>query len=410
MDRYYRYYAGYTLGFVEDMLDRLDVDEATYLIDPWNGSGTTTTAAAARGVEASGFDLNPAAVLIGRSRLLSADVAGSLVPLGAEICQHAQAQSTEMQADPLGIWFGPSTTRQIRSIERAVHAILVDDGRQSAAEIFDPQLPQSTLAAVFYVALFDTVRQLARRYVPTNPAWIKRPDGHRVGMPLSQLHQAFAASVQRLANHLENPSRLIAAADSSVRIALASSTALPLPDASVDAVISSPPYCTRLDYVKATLPELAVMGLREPMIRSLRDHMIGTPTITSAVDVRRGDAWGEATNSLLARIEGHSSKASATYYSKYYTQYFAGMWASLLELLRVTKPGTSAVLVLQDSYYKDVHVDLPALVGDMSQAAGWAEWSRIDFQVTQTMAAIHPGSRSYDRPMRCVESAIILRR
>ena len=56
--------------------------------------------------------------------------------------------------------------------------------------------------------------------------------------------------------------------------------------------------------------------------------------------------------------------------------------------------------MLQDSYYKEVHVDLPALVADMSTAAEWAAWSRIDFPVSHTMATIHPGSRSYKRPMR----------
>jgi hypothetical protein len=73
------------------------------------------------------------------------------------------------------------------------------------------------------------------------------------------------------------------------------------------------------------------------------------------------------------------------------------------------KPGKPAILVLQDSYYKDIHVDLPALVGNMSEAAGWAEWSRTDFRVPRTMATIHPGSRTYRRKTGAVESAIILK-
>src|SRR5579875_3447547 len=96
MDRFYRYYAGYTIGFVEDMLDSLNVGEAASVIDPWNGSGTTTVAAAARGANAIGLDINPAAVLIGRSRLLSADVADSLAPLGAEIWQHSRVHPVEV--------------------------------------------------------------------------------------------------------------------------------------------------------------------------------------------------------------------------------------------------------------------------------------------------------------------------
>jgi DNA modification methylase len=406
-DRYYRYYAGFTTGFVEDMFDWLGVGEESSIVDPWNGSGTTTAAAATRGAKAIGFDISPVAVLIGRSRLLTADVAGSLSPLGGEIWQHAQAHPHDVPIDPLAIWFGPNTTREIRSLERAIHDVLV--GGQTDPVIYDPQLPQSALAAAFYVILFQTVRRLVRRYVPSNPAWIKYPSGSRIGVPREYLRLAFQRSIERLTEQVAICPRSASGPREAARIAMCSSSSLPLPDSSIDAIITSPPYCTRLDYVKATLPELAVLGLGQAELRGLRDRMIGTPTITGdGVDARRKD-MGEATDRLLQRIGGHSSKASSTYYLKYYTQYFSAMHASMSELLRVIKPGKSAVLVLQDSYYKDVHVDLPALMGDMSMAVGWASWTRIDFQVRSTMATIHPGTRSYQRPMTAVESAVALR-
>jgi hypothetical protein len=408
-DRYYRYYAGYTLEFVEDMLELLETDEETLIADPWNGSGTTTMAAALRGVKAYGFDINPAAVLIGRSQLLTADVADSLVPLGEEIFQHACAKPATMRTDPLRMWFGPGTTRGIRSIERAVDTILVNSEDSITSGIHNTQLPQSSLAAFYYVALFQTVRQLVRQYIPSNPTWIKQPTGRHIGVSSASLQEIFAASVRGLADRLAKSERAIPGGHNSARVSLASSTALPLEDASIDAVISSPPYCTRLDYVKATLPELAVLGLGESEVRHLRDHMIGTPTIVSTAETLEPGEWGEETRALLARIETHKSKASATYYRKYYLQYFAGMWDSLAELRRILKPAKQAVLVLQDSYYKDIHVDLPALIASMSQAAGWKEWSRKDFKVVRTMATIHPGARSYRSQVAAVESAIILK-
>jgi DNA modification methylase len=409
-DRYYRYYAGYTLGFVEDTLKWLEADKTTRLADPWNGSGTTIVAAAAHGIRAVGFDLNPAAVLIGRSRLLPADEASSLVPLGTQICQHSQNYPVEIYDDPLSIWFGSNTVRKLRSLERAAKAIVGEDQANPVSPALDSRTSRPILASAIYVALFNTVRQLAQRYVPSNPAWIKNPSGRRIGIPVAQVHQTFISSVERLAKYLESPLRANAEVHGDVHVSLASSTNLPLQDSSIDIVISSPPYCTRLDYVKATLLELSVLGLQDSEVRRLRDRMIGTPTMASTMDEFKPEIWGDAVNALLTRIEKHPSKASATYYSKYYLQYFNGMWNSLRELRRVTKPDATAVLVIQDSYYKDIHVDLPALIGEMSHSAGWAKWSRVDFKPTQTMASIHPGSRSYDRPMRCIESAVILRR
>ena len=56
----------------------------------------------------------------------------------------------------------------------------------------------------------------------------------------------------------------------------ASSLQLPVASGSIDAAISSPPYCTRIDYVKATLPELAVIGYPNGNVtRRLREMMIG---------------------------------------------------------------------------------------------------------------------------------------
>ncbi|MDQ1629563.1 MAG: hypothetical protein QOI54_3307 [Actinomycetota bacterium] len=227
-------------------------------------------------------------------------------------------------------------------------------------------------------------------------------------MRKSELHAAFVSAVRLTSHNLPKPLSSHLASGVSTRISLASSTKLPLKANSVHAIIASPPYCTRLDYVKATLPELAVMGLTHDDVRSLRDTMIGTPTMFGLADHGGPERWGSKTKALIDEVAAHSSKASATYYKKYYLQYFGGMWTSLAELRRVVKPGRSAVMVVQDSYYKDVHVDLPALIGDMSERAGWASWERLDFKVPRTMAAIHPGSRRYRQDFRAVESAVIL--
>ena len=407
--QYYRYYAGYTQGFVEDMLHRLDLSPDSVVADPWNGAGTTTAAAACTGYTAIGYDINPAAVIIGRARVLGPEVADSLGPLAVDIGKGARSNPVDLYDDDLlSTWFGDGTARELRALERAVNRVLVDPDYDDEDPLFDSTMPQSSLAAVFYVALFRTVRDLVRRYVPSNPSWIKNPDGRRVGATQSELHSLFIQFAKLSNPYLGQLEITTPTGEPSAIIDIAPSTELPLADASVDAVVSSPPYCTRLDYVKATLPELAILGLNEDDVRDLRDSMIGTPTMAGGVLDEPPDEWGSETTSLIKRIASHKSKASATYYKRYYMQYFAGMWDSINELHRVVKPGSSAVLVVQDSFYKDVHVDLPALVGHMSEGAGWSSWERLDFTVPRTMAAINPATRRYRDDFRAVESAVVL--
>src|SRR5207247_294988 len=102
-------------------------------------------------------------------------------------------------------------------------------------------------------------------------------------------------------------------AKSRCNINQALSSRLPVASGSIDAVISSPPYCTRIDYVRATLPELAVIGYPNGMVtRRLREQMIGTPTIDKCANYD-SDLWGKTCVRFLSAVERHSSKASSTY-------------------------------------------------------------------------------------------------
>jgi hypothetical protein len=54
VDTWYRYYAGYSAGFVEQALKE-SAATAALVLDPWNGTGTTTVVAASKNVPAIGF-------------------------------------------------------------------------------------------------------------------------------------------------------------------------------------------------------------------------------------------------------------------------------------------------------------------------------------------------------------------
>ena len=65
---WYPYYAGYTQSFVDAVIGEC-LEEPTFVIDPWSGSGTTTVTCLKRGVASKGVDINPALTVIARARL-----------------------------------------------------------------------------------------------------------------------------------------------------------------------------------------------------------------------------------------------------------------------------------------------------------------------------------------------------
>ena len=111
MDSWYRYYAGYSAGFVEQALKE-SAATAKLVLDPWNGTGTTTVVAASKNIPAIGFDVNPALVVVSRARLLGAGVWASIDPLGEDVVAHAA--SVELDDDPLRFWFTQQAASSIR--------------------------------------------------------------------------------------------------------------------------------------------------------------------------------------------------------------------------------------------------------------------------------------------------------
>lgn len=406
---WYRYYAGYSPEFVEDALDALELETGATVLDPWNGSGTTTFVAHEKGFAPLGFDANPALVVIARARLLGPEVVESLEPLAADVLEHADglAHDQLLEEEPLENWLQPDSARQVRRIEWAIQHVLIDHdryGRLSDDRAFDRM---SALAAFFYVALFESVRSELRPFVGSNPTWVKVPMAEeRLTLDPSILKTRFAAAVKRLAGRLG--SHLAAgASDPTAVVREANSLFLPVADESVGGVVTSPPYCTRIDYVIATRPELAVLGLGEDDLGALRGGMVGTPTIRAETPTHL-DGWGPTATALLTSVEAHSSRASATYYRKYFTQYVDSFWRSLRELRRVLKPDGRAIVVVQDSYYKDLRIDLARIAGEMAEALGWRRIERTDFPIAKTKAAINPRARAWREGFSATESGLLL--
>jgi hypothetical protein len=399
LDSWYRYYAGYSAEFVDTVLSALPGDDA--VLDPWNGTGTTTVIAARAGRAARGFDVNPALVVIAKARLLGNSVAGSIGALTDDIVGHAS--TAPLDDDPLLFWFDGASAAQVRGLQTSADRLLVS-GEDAAAKSAAAVDSMSSLAAFFYVALFRTVRLLAAPAAGTNPTWWKRPADGAVLSPGPDVVRATfrqAAADLRAGLHgarLDGPLRST--------VSTGDSRALPLEDESVGVAVTSPPYCTRIDYAIATRPELAVLRADDAAVRALRDRMVGTPTVTG----ERGDpqAWGPAATSFLDQVRRHPSRASATYYSKYFEQYYASMWESVGELRRVCRPGGAAVLVVQDSHYKDVHNDTPGILLEMAGLGGFEAGERRDFPISRTKAAMNPRARVYRKASTAIESVLVL--
>jgi hypothetical protein len=400
---WYPYYAGYSAAFVEDMLRFLQLDGAQRpVLDPWNGSGTTTAVCSQKAIPSTGFDLNPAMAVVAKARLLDINTAKSLPPLLQAIFREAaEFSAAALPVDALDTWFMPATARHIRSVSLAIERLLAPRV-DSQIEIEDI----SSIAAFFYVLLFRAARRLTRVHATTNPTWMSTTIEPKARVSVTrralfdQLHSDLNSI--RLLEEPIPPKRFAVAS-----IATADSCSLPVDSASVGAVISSPPYCTRIDYAVATRLELAVLGVADSAADGLRRRMLGTTAIgPHRLEHARYDL-PPSISDLLGQIANTGAKASVSYYEPVFRDYFNKYALSIAEIDRVAAPGSPVALVVQDSYHRDVHIDLAKCTRDLMARHGFDLCDEWRFPINKTMRDRRKATRRAQLP---VESALLFKK
>jgi DNA modification methylase len=399
---WYPFYAGFSLRFAETLLSSIHLQPNALVVDPWNGTGTSSLAAANLGNLGRGFDLNPVMVVAARGKLLDSNDVLAIKDALRPLLRRPRPVARVYEDDPLAVWFSDSCVLEIRAIQSAFHRALnyvCPNGNGHSLV----RIPKTV--SFFYVAMFRTVRHFLRPFLSSNPTWIKKPraPNERIQFSKGDAVELFASVCSRMLSEASPipPST----AFSRSRADIASADSLPLRSGSVDLVLTSPPYCTRIDYAVATMPELAILGYGGERFAQLRRALTGTLTVngdTPCISAK----WGPTCIRFLKTLRTHPSKASGTYYLKTHLQYFASIENSLAEIHRVMRSGSQCVLVVQDSYYKEVRNDLPTIFTEMAKLKGLRLARKQDFRLSRVMVRINPRTKKYRQRPTAIESVL----
>jgi hypothetical protein len=392
---WYPYYAGYTAIFARSVLDEY-LTSAASIVDPWNGSGTTTAVATSRGIKSVGTDVNPALTIVARARLTPRSVADSLPPIAAEIVRLAgHQQLTDRESEPLSTWLLAPSVRDIRRLQHAIHVVT------SADPALESELAQGVasaptrlplITAFFYAALFASCRDLLRRFRRSNPTWLVTPGSprRRLRPGTTTIETAFLERVRYLCARL-SVDRTDAGELAEIRTEPAERLLSRRP--AFDACLTSPPYATRIDYIRGSVPELSVLGLAANAIAALRRESTGTPVIRG-VTVPENDLPDEA-SALVERVAKHDSHGSANYYAPWLRNYLSRLHGTLCGIASSVSPSGRIALVVQDSYYKTIHIDLQTLVELSLVASGRRLLRQHDFEVNHSMSYMNTRARQH---------------
>jgi SAM-dependent methyltransferase len=385
VDGWLRFHAAYSRSFAFSAAKSI-ASSGDLIVDPFCGSGTTARAAGLLGARCVTVDLNPALVALARATLLRPEAAQPVLELLRD--DESSIPNGWSRTDGFrNSWFHHATAGSLSAWRGRLLSVASTDARHFARGL-----------------LVRAARRIVKPKIGTNPTWPQPP----LRRTKRDVRSILLRTAEEMAADLRSTTPFFKCRD--LRVRVGDARTLPLPDASADAALTSPPYLSRLDYVRATLPELLALGWdHEAKIADLRSKIMGGVLVTRRPD-NVPSGWGPRTRAILDAICDHESKASKSYYSVLARQYFTDLEDSLRELLRVLKRGGRGLIVVQSSYYKDILVPLPTLVVEILAALG--QKSRIvqSEGISQHYGHLSPYQRSYVSHKVLEEAVIFFRR
>jgi hypothetical protein len=252
--RWFYFPHSYGPALVEAILDHWQLPRHARVFDPFVGAGTTLLVARERGLDATGLDISPLAVLASRVKTRDYDVddlrAGLKSVLGQALLEHSQ--DTDV-ASRLRRAFSASELTGLLSLRHAIDT--------------QPEEKREFLL----LALLSVARDFSRAVADGGWfRWVERPSqGSRIIPAFKQRVEMMILDVQDSDVSKRRPE---------ISVVLGDSRGGTRGCNSYDAVITSPPYANRHDYTRVFHIELLLMGLSESDIfglrhQSLRSHV-----------------------------------------------------------------------------------------------------------------------------------------
>ena len=320
-------------------LDTVELPAHATVLDPFCGSGTVLLEANLRGHDAVGVDINPLARLISRVKVTALDPGHLNGQLQLLVRRAKQLRSTPTAELTLDSWLSSSARVGLHRLAFAIENISDDACR-----------------SFFLVTLTSIVRRLSKADPAIPPLVrlrkeragiagtryrnaLKRSQSTTTSTVYSVFTDAATANIKRMSELYSLRSKLKHTKTSVLGTDAAQTGLAPR---TVDAIITSPPYCGAQKYVRSMKLELILSGYPGDELRQLDRKTLGTEAVTTRetklAELVTGDDYIDHTVSAI--YEANPVRARmASDYSKY-------LLAFAQECKRVLRPGGHLLVTL----------------------------------------------------------------
>ena len=141
----------------------------------------------------------------------------------------------------------------------------------------------------------------------------------------------------------------------------------------VDFILTSPPYCNRINPMVQYGPEnyfLSALGYD-----ITEQNIVSIPKVREynklSIDFEFLTAKSESARRLLNHINNSKKDDDPTYYLKYYTRYFALLYQAIDQVLNNLSPTGKMYIVTQDNIHRGQLIEIDKILRELLGTKGW---------------------------------------
>ena len=395
---WYYFVLGYSPQFPEYILDKYNLAEKSFVVDPFMGTGTTLAVCKSRGIPSGGIDANDFFVDVANVKLNWAADLGLLKKFRHELLHiiperysgfdftNGNGPGTNQESIQLSLFEAKGKYRE--SVQEYVtrHRVKMLDPRYISDKPFakwhiikkliDERIPSGDIKKFFDLAIASIL--VASSNVRYGPGFglIKPKDDidvyalfrDKVDKMISDLEMATEEQKNTISRVIKGDSREVAKY---------------FDPESVDLMITSPPYPGDHEYTKHTRLELIAMGYAQNLdeFRVIKKRMLrGSTTNLYNRDndkehVKHLQSIAKITKLIEERLKADGATSGfEKLYTKLVWEYFGGMSLVFKDALRVLKPDGTFHLLVSDSHaFKMVHIQTAQILAEIALDAGYSD-------------------------------------
>lgn len=371
--RWYRIVFGYSDRAVNHLIEKLNLNQDSVVLDPFCGAGTTVVECKKQGISSIGIDANPSSVLAARVKTNWDICPDELKKAILKVKKHFEKSRLNLDAifsDPSykyivdsGMlkrgWICQGPLREVIALKIAIDKLKNSLQLKNALR----------LALVSEVVMGSSNVRFGPELYCGTPRNVPSP------MPgFESRVQKMALDLSQVANKANQASKVYEGDARQLLDVLSEDEA-----GKIDAIITSPPYPTEHDYTRNARLELVLLGFVENKehLRTVKKTMLRSHTKGIYVGDKDSEEITDlqTVNEIVSKIESFDKEGASGFellYGKVIKEYFGGMKRHFEQAFEILKPGGFGAYIVGDqASYRGVKVETAKILSEIAQSTGF---------------------------------------